>query len=339
MKDILRALVRGDELTSAQAEHAMRTVMQGEATDVQVAGFLAALAVRGETTAELTALTRVMREFLRPVACGDPHAIDLCGTGGDGHGTFNISTAAAFVCAGAGITVAKHGNVGVSSRCGSADVLRELGVNIDLGPTGVAACIEEVGIGFIFARHFHPAMRWVMPARKGLGVRTCFNMLGPLCNPAGVRRQVVGVFSAAGAWKVASILKSLGASHVVTVSSEGGLDEFSLVGPTTYYEVRRGWDAVATNTFAPAQYGLSEAPVSALRGGDTAENAALLKAILTGRRGPQRDVVVANSAFGLYVSGRFESLENCLAAAQHSLDSGAAAARLAQLQTASWRFA
>ncbi len=339
MKDILKAVVRGDRLTAEEAMHAMRVILRGEASDIQVAGFLAGLAARGETTAELTALTQVMREFCTPVACDDTHAIDLCGTGGDGLGTFNISTTASFVCAGAGVTVAKHGNVGVSSRCGSADVLRELGVNIDLGPAGVASCMEEAGIGFIFARHFHPAMRHVMPARRELGVRTCFNLLGPLCNPAGIRRQVVGAFSTDAARMMASILMHMGASHVVTVSSHGGMDEFSLSGTATYFEYRSGSPSVCAETCEPRRFGLQEAPASALGGGNARVNAGTLLSVLDGTPGPRRDVVLLNSAFGLYVSGRFGALGDCVSAARESIDTGAARASLARLQHVSQRLA
>ena len=337
MKEILTTIVRGETLSAEQAAGAMRVIMQGGASDIQVAGLLVGLATRSESITELTALSRVMREFFTPVACDDPHAIDMCGTGGDGLGTFNISTTASFVCAGAGVTVAKHGNVGVSSRCGSADVLRALGINLDLSAPGVSECLGEVGIGFIFARHFHPAMRYVMPARRALGVRTCFNILGPLCNPAGVARQVVGAFSIGAAKKMAAILKNLGAVHIITVSSEGGMDEFSLQGRSSYREFRAGWAGVRDGACLPQDFSLASAPVSALAGGDVTKNARLLRAVLSGAPGPHRDVVLLNSAFGLLVSGRFEDLDACFAAARESIDSGAAMARLAQLQAVSQR--
>jgi len=337
MKEILSAIVRGSSLTAEQATEAMRKIMQGEASDIQVAGFLVGLATRGETVTELTALTKVMRTFATPVVCDDPHAIDMCGTGGDGLGTFNISTTASFVCAGAGATVAKHGNVGVSSRCGSADVLQALGIPINLDAKGISTCLQEVGIGFIFARNFHPAMRYVMPARRALGVRTCFNILGPLCNPAGVRRQVVGAFNPSVARKMVHILKNLGATHVVTVSAHGGMDEFSLQGHNPFHEYRDSWTEVKENQCLPSSLGLEEAPVSALAGGGATENARLLQEVLAGKKGPRREVVLLNSAFGLLVSGRFGDLQACLAAARESIDSGAASARLAKLQAVSER--
>ncbi len=338
MNDILRILARGQRLTAAEAEQAMRTILEGQASDVEVASFLMALASRGATTEELTALTRVMRELLMPVACDDPHAIDMCGTGGDGLGTFNISTTASFVCAGAGVTVAKHGNTGVSSRCGSADVLRTLGVNLELNATGVATCLQDVGIGFIFARHFHPAMRFVMPARRALGVPTCFNILGPLCNPAGVRRQVVGAFTLDVAGQMAQILAALQAEHVITVSAKVGMDEFALDGCSPYFEYKRGARAPVRHDFDPNMLGLPEVPVHALRGGDPEGNARILVEVLRGTHGAPRDVVLVNSAFGLYVSGRFGcSLMTCLEAATESIDSGAAARCLDRLCAVSQR--
>jgi len=339
MKEILSAIIRGSSLTAEQATRAMRKIMQGEVSDIQVAGFLVGLATRGETVTELTALTEVMRAFATPVVCDDPHAIDLCGTGGDGLGTFNISTTASFVCAGAGATVAKHGNVGVSSRCGSADVLQALGISIDLDADGISTCLQEVGIGFIFARNFHPAMRYIMPARRALGVRTCFNILGPLCNPAGVRRQVVGAFNPSVATKMVHILKNLGAAHVVTVSAHGGMDEFSLQGDNPFHEYRASWTEVKEDQCPPSSLGLGEAPISALLGGDASENARLLQEILAGQKGAHREIVLLNSAFGLLVSGRFGDLQACLEAARESIDSGAASASLAKLQAISERLA
>ena len=324
MKEALEILVRGSSLTSDQATLAMQTIMSGNASNAQIAAFLVGLAARGETVEELTALTQVMRSFATPVECEDPNAIDMCGTGGDSLGTFNISTTASFVCAGAGVTVAKHGNVGISSKCGSADVLQALGVNIGLDSANVGICLEEAGIGFIFARNFHPAMRHVMPVRKSLGVRTCFNILGPLCNPAGVRRQVVGAFSPEVAAKMVNILKNLGAAHVVTVSSHHGMDEFSLEGDTSYNEYLSSREAVASKTCSPSSLGLHYATASMLSGGDATQNAALLLSILSGKKGPHRDIVLLNSAFGLLVSGKFVDLEACLNGAQESIDSGAA---------------
>ena len=335
MKNTLTSIVQGDRLPSFQAARAMRQIMRGEASDAQVAGLLMGMAVRGETLEELTAFTKVMREFLVPVRCEDAQAIDLCGTGGDGLGTFNISTTTSFVCAGAGVTVAKHGNVGVSSKCGSADVLKELGIHIDLGPDGVATCLDEVGIGFIFARHYHPAMKHVMPARRQLAVRTCFNILGPLCNPAGVRRQVVGAFNSETATKMARILQNLGAAHVVTVSAPNGMDEFSLEGPIPFSEFKHTWPELREREVSPEKLGLLRTPVESLVGGDTKANAELLLDVLRGEPGPRRDVVLLNSAFGIRVSGQHNGLYDCLDAAKESIDSGKALAKLEALRTTS----
>ena len=332
MQPYLTALAEGRTLTQEEAEAAMHLMMRGEASPEQIAGLLMGLRARGETLDELVGFTRVMRQYAVPVRVDDPHAIDLCGTGGDRSGTFNISTAAAFVCAGAGVTVVKHGNRSVSSQAGSADVLEALGVAIDLGAEGVERCLEEVSIAFAFAPRFHPAMRHVMPVRRALGVRTFFNILGPLCNPAGVRRQLVGAFRPDVAATMAAILARLGAEHVVTVHTEDGLDELSLSAPTATYEYRRGDEAPRAGRVEPEALGLSRVPLEQLRGGDAEANARLLRRVLEGEAGPHRDVVLLNATYALYVSGRFgDDLEACLEAARESIDSGAALARLEQL--------
>lgn len=328
----LTALAEGRTLSQEEAEAAMHVMMRGEAAPEQVAGFLLGLRARGETLDELVGFTRVMRQYAVPVHTEDPYAIDLCGTGGDRSGTFNISTAAAFVCAGAGVTVVKHGNRSVSSQAGSADVLEALGVVIDLDAAGVERCLEETGIAFVFAPKFHPAMRHVMPVRKALGVRTFFNILGPLCNPAGVRRQLVGAFRAEVAATMAAILARLGAEHVVAVHSEDGLDELSLSAPTATYEYRLGDAVPRPGRIEPETLGLPRVPLEQLRGGDATANAKLLRQVLSGDPGPHRDVVLLNAAYALYVSGRFgDDLQACLEAARVSLDSGAARARLERL--------
>ena len=340
MQPYLTALAEGRTLTQEEAEAAMHLMMRGEASPEQIAGLLMGLRARGETLDELVGFTRVMRQYAVPVRVDDPHAIDLCGTGGDCTGTFNISTAAAFVCAGAGVTVVKHGNRSVSSQAGSADVLEALGVAIDLGAEGVERCLEEVGIAFAFAPRFHPAMRHVMPVRRALGVRTFFNILGPLCNPAGVRRQLVGAFRPDVAATMAAILARLGAEHVVTVHTEDGLDELSLSAPTATYEYRRGDEAPRAGRVEPEALGLPRVPLEQLRGGDAEANARLLRRVLEGEAGPHRDVVLLNATYALYVSGRFgDDLEACLEAVRESIDSGAALARLDQLVEVSNRLA
>ncbi|MDE2956385.1 MAG: anthranilate phosphoribosyltransferase [Bacteroidota bacterium] len=331
----LRTLSRGEPLSAEAASEAMHTLMRGEADPVHIAGLLMGLRARGETVTELTAFARVMRSYAVPVPCDDPHAIDLCGTGGDSSGTYNISTAAAFVCAGAGIAVAKHGNRSVSSQCGSADVLEALGVNIDLGPDGVRTCLEACGVAFIFARHYHPAMKHVMPVRRTLASRTCFNILGPLCNPAGVRRQIVGTFSAETAETMAQILVNLGARHIITLSATDGLDEISLSSPTLAFEFAPGYDEVRRHEITPEMHGYMRAPLTTLQGGQSDENARIIRSLLEGQDGPMRDVLLLNSTYGLWVSGRFESLGACKAAAIESVDSRRALSCLAKLRSVS----
>ena len=331
MISALRALSRGEHLSDQAAEDVMHAMMRGEADPVQIAGLLMGMRARNESVTELTAFTRVMRSYAVPVQCTDPDAIDLCGTGGDSRGTYNISTAAAFVCAGAGVTVAKHGNRSVSSNCGSADVLEALGVHIDLGPEGVSRCLDTCGIGFIFARHYHPAMKHVMPVRQKLASRTCFNILGPLCNPARVKRQIVGAFSVDAARSMASILRNLGATHFITLCAADGLDELSIGGSTTAFEFAPGYDQVEQREIVPEHHGLGRASLETLEGGKAAENARIITALLDGQPGPKRDILVLNSAYGLWVSGKFDSLDACFEAAVRSIDSGAARDRLANL--------
>ena len=331
MTEYLRALSRGESLSADQAADAMHQIMQGKADLIQIAGLLMGLRARGETIEELIAFARVMRTYFVPVTCEDPDAIDVYGTGGVGTGTFNISTAAALVCAGAGVTVAKHGNRSVSSKSGSADVLEALGVNVNLGAEGVAVCLEETGIGFIFARHYHPAMRHVMPVRTALGARTVFNILGPLCNPAGVKRQVIGAFNLETAKVIANIMHGLGAKHVIALHSDDGLDEAYIAAPTTAIDYRANDEAPNIFRIEPETYGLERTNLSSLMGGDAIQNASILRSVLDGKTGPCRDVVVLNSALGLWVSGRYKSIDDCIAASVTSIDSGAAYARLQML--------
>ena len=339
MKEFLHILSLRKTLTQEQAEQAMHLMMQGEADPEHMAGLLMGLRTRGETLDELTGFTRVMREYAVHVECDDPHAIDLCGTGGDSSGTFNISTAAAFVCAGAGVTVAKHGNRSVSSKCGSADVLAALGVNIELHKRGVEHCLHEAGIAFIFAPFFHPAMRFVMPIRRALGVRTFFNILGPLCNPARVRRQIVGTFSPLVAELMAGILANLDAEHVITLHADDGLDEISPAAATKAFEHKadRADQAASPRSFTiqPEDHRIQRTPLSALQGGDAEENAGILHALFAGTLGPHRDVVILNAAYALHTSDRFDSLDACFDAARESIDSGRASASLARLVEAS----
>ena len=335
MNEYIRLLSTGETLTTEQAEQAMHLLMKGDADPMEIAGFLIGLRSRGETLEELVGFTRVMREYAVPVTCEDPHAIDLCGTGGDQSGTFNISTTTAIVCAGAGVTVAKHGNRSISSKSGSADVLKALGVQIELGKEGVEYCLEKAGIAFIFAPFFHPALKYVMPVRRTLKARTFFNILGPLCNPAGVRRQLVGAFNKTVALTMANILAALDSEHIVSVHSQDGLDECSLSAPTDAFTFIHGTQSVVASVITPNQLGLESAPLDALKGDTAEENARILTRILDGEAGAPRDVVLLNATYALHTSGRFDSLESCFSAALESIDSGKARTALQSLVEAS----
>jgi len=334
MKEFLHPIADGIPLTEAQAASAMRLMMNGDALPEHVSALLMGLRARGETLDELVGFTKVMREFAITVESDDPNAIDLCGTGGDGASTFNISTTAALIAAGAGATVAKHGNRSVSSKSGSADVLEHLGVQIELRKKGVEYCLREAGIAFLFAPYFHPAMRHVMPVRKSLGVRTFFNILGPLCNPAGVTRQLVGAFNTKTAELMVRILARLDAEHVLTLHAKDGLDEVSVSAATTMFEYdpAGGDDVPRSREVGPEQHDMSRAPVSALKGGDAAENAEILQNILSGKdTSPRRDVAVLNAAYALQTSGRFDDIDACIEAANDAIDSGKATETLNRL--------
>ena len=335
MHSILKKIAEHEPLTREEAARAMRLLLDGNAGPEETAGLLLGLRSRGESLEELTGFTEVMRAHALPVALPDEDAIDIVGTGGDGAKTFNVSTAAAIVCAGAGAVVAKHGNRSVSSRCGAAEVLEELGVETNLGPRGAEYCLEQVGLTFLYAPRFHPAMRHVMPVRRALGVRTCFNILGPLCNPAGVRRYVVGAFSLSLAEMMSGILLALGARSLITVHSDDGLDEVSISAPTTLFTGpdSNGW--IARTRIKPEDAGIPSAPVESVLGGDTADNAAIIRSILGGAIGPRRDIVVLNAAVALHAGERAASVREGVEMAADSLDSGRAAASLARLVEAS----
>lgn len=308
--------------------------MTGEATPAQIGALLTALHLKGETDAEIAGMAEVMRLKATPVYFDGPVA-DTCGTGGDGSHSFNISTAAAFVAAGAGLTVAKHGNRAMSSLCGSADVLEGLGVKIELDADGVARCLREAGIAFMFAPKFHPAMRFAGPVRREIGIRTAFNILGPLTNPARARYQVLGVAAAALAEKLARALSRLDTAHALVVHGDGGVDELSLSGPNLIYEVRGG-QAPRMFTVDAEDLGLGRAAPAALRGGDVATNVAIVRAVLTGaEHGPRRDVVLLNAAAALVAGDRAAELREGLALARASIDEGHAAQRLERLIVAS----
>jgi len=326
IKQAIGHVLAGKNLTEADAEAVMGQIMTGQATPAQIGGFLIALRVKGETVAEVTGFARAMRQNAVAVRPRCDLLVDTCGTGGDGAGTFNISTTAAFVVAGAGLAVAKHGNRSVSSRCGSADVLQALGANLDLSPQAVADCIDEVGIGFLFAPRLHPAMKHAIGPRREMGVRTVFNILGPLTNPAGAQVQVLGVYEGALTETMARVLGSLGSRAAFVVHGADGLDELSTTGPNRVSQLQNG--QVHTFTLDPKALGLPRAAPTDLLGGDVEENAALTRAVLEGESSPRRDVVLLNSAAALVAGGVATDLHQGLTLAACSIDSGAARARL-----------
>jgi anthranilate phosphoribosyltransferase len=321
----LAAVASGRGLTRAEAEAAMGSVMSGEATAAQLGALLAALAVRGETVDEIAGFASGMRAAAVVVKLRVPDAVDIVGTGGSRIDPFNISTVASIVAAGAGLPVAKHGNRAASGRCGSADVLEALGVKIDLGPEAIASCLADAGIAFMFAARFHPAMRHAGPVRRELGIRTVFNILGPLANPAGIRRMVVGVASPAIGEKIARVLGELGADHVLVVHGSDGLDDITPSGTTRTWELRSG--ALREGTIDPTALGLPLARDD-FSSGDPAQNAATTRAILAGKQGAPRTAAVLNAAAALLVGGRVADLREGVDRAAKSIDSGAAAACL-----------
>ena len=332
---ILERIVAGKDLPRADAESVMDEILSGCCSDPQIAGFLAALRLKGETVDELVGFASAMRRHAMPLFPPGHHAdeslVDTCGTGGDARGTFNISTAAAFVVAGAGVRVAKHGNRSISSRCGSADVLEALGIRVDLPPGSVARAIEEIGIGFLFAPSFHAATRHAMNARRELRIRTVFNLLGPLTNPAGAAAQVAGVFDGSYTELLARALGELGVRRAFVVHGADGLDEISISGETFVAELRDG--AVRSYTLTPEDLGLSRAPLKAIQGGDAKENAQIIRQIFGSalhphEHGPRRDIVLANASAALVAAGRASDFLDGVRLAAHSLDSGAARQRL-----------
>lgn len=326
--DVLGPLIRGEDLDVAVIEQAMTTILQGDATDAQIAGFAVGLRAKGETSAELATLVRTMLRFGESVEVtpGGPPLVDTCGTGGDRSGTINVSTAAALVAAGAGVRVAKHGNRAASSKCGSADVLEALGVVIDLGPAGVARCIEEAGIGFCFAQRFHPAMRFAGPARRELGVPTTFNFLGPLANPAGAPRRTVGVSDPEMADRVIDTLDELGIERALVFFGHDGLDELTTTTASTVRELRDG--EIHRSVVDPGDVGLVHAEPADLVGGDAAANATVVRRVLDGESGAARDIVALNAAGALIVAGDVDGFPAGVARAFDVIDTGAAAAAL-----------
>jgi len=346
--EAVRALVDRKDLSRIEAAAAMEAIMSGAATNAQIAAFLTALRMKGETVEELIGFAQVMREKAVKVrtrasevvgATGTDREmlIDTAGTGGDASGTFNVSTATAFVVAGTGLKVAKHGNRSVSSLCGSADVVETLGINIELSAAKVARCVDEVGIGFLYAPLLHTAMKHVMAARREMGIRTVFNMLGPLTNPAGANAQVIGVYSDALTEPLARALAELGTLRAFVVHGDDGLDEISNTGPSHISEVHEG--VVRSSTVRPEDFGLPRASLRDLRGGDREENAEIVRRVLAAEAGPRRDIVLMNAAAAIVVGGKAHDFKEGVALAAESVDSGAAAAKLAGLIALSQRLA
>jgi anthranilate phosphoribosyltransferase len=320
--EAIEAVASGHDLTAEQAQEVLSEIMHGEVGEAQTAAFLIALRTKGETVDELVGLARTMRALAEPVAAGDGELLDTAGTGGGRITTFNVSTTSAFVAAGAGCRVAKHGNRSATSLCGSADLLEALGARIDLGPDEVGRCIDEVGFGFMFAPAHHRATRHVVPVRKQLAVRTIFNFLGPLTNPAGATRQLIGVSHTAYLELVAGALQKLGTRRAAVVSSEDGMDEISMGGETRLLEVTP--DGIKPHAITPERVGLERGDPEAVRGGTPEENAEITRSVLGGEQGPRRGLVVLNAGAALFVADRVTSFDDGVRLAEETIDSGAA---------------
>lgn len=328
-KEAISKIVEGKDLSMAQARDVMDEIMGGRATPAQIGGFLTAMRMKGETVDEITGFARSMRNNAHTISPKVPFLTDTCGTGGDGAHTFNISTAAAIVASAAGVPVAKHGNRSVSSSSGSADVLEKLGVVIDLCPQDVARCIEETGLGFMFAPVFHGAMRHAIGPRRELGVRTVFNMLGPLTNPAGAGGQLMGVYSEELTEPVAKVLGNLGVKHAMVVCSRDGLDEISICAATQVSELKDG--KIKTYLIDPEEYGFSKAGSGEIKGESPDHNARIITALLKGERGAKKDILLLNAGAAIYIGGRKETLAEGIAHAAQAIDSGKAYEKLQQL--------
>jgi len=337
LREVLQKVVAGEHLAEHEAESAMEIIMDGKATPAQIAALLTALRFKGETEDEVTGFARVMRRRATPVPYSHPLVIDTCGTGGDGCHTFNISTTVALVLAGAGLKVAKHGNRSVSSKCGSADVLEALGVNLDLSTESLCQCLGEVGIAFLYAPALHQAMKHAAGPRRELGFRTVFNVLGPLTNPAGAKLQVMGVYHPHLTRLLAGVLARLGTKRAFVIHGAGGLDEISPSGPALVCEVDNG--EIQEYSIDPSDLGIPRSPNSTLVGGSPRENAAITREILTGKQGPQRDTVLLNAAPGLVASGKASTLQEGIHIAADIIDSGLAMNKLEQLVSFSQKHA
>lgn len=329
MQAAIQAVNEKQNLTGEQMEQVMRVIMTGGATDAQIGGFLVGLRMKGETVDEIAAAARVMRELVTPVKVNDEHLVDVVGTGGDGSGTFNISTTSSFVVAAAGGKVAKHGNRSISSKSGAADLLEAAGVNLELTPEQVAQCIEQVGVGFMFAPKHHSAMKHAIGPRKEMGVRTVFNVLGPLTNPAGAKHQLLGVYSDLLVEPLAQVMKQLGSTHVLVVHSIDGMDEISIGAPTLVAELKDG--EIDSYMIQPEDFGLHRDNLTDLKVDDAAESLVLVRKVLAGEHGEARDIVLMNAGAAIYAADLVDSLEAGVKRAAEVIDSGEAAAKLEAL--------
>lgn len=326
IQEAVKTLIEGAPLGREDAYGALTDIMSGQATGAQIGGFITALRMRGVTPEIIAGAAQAMRENMVNIRCGDPAAVDIVGTGGDGAHTFNISTAAAFVTAGAGVTVAKHGSYGVSSKCGAANVLSELGLDLQCSPQKMEECLHEIGIAFLFAPALHPAMKHAVGPRRELGFWSLFNILGPLCNPAGVKNGILGVFSADLVPVIADACAQLGMQYLFVVHGNDGLDEFTTTTTTLVTEIRRG--KLETYEVQPAGLGLAPARAADITGGGPTENAAIVRALLAGEKGPKRDILLLNAAFAIMAAGKAQTPPEGLKLAAESIDSGAAHAKL-----------
>jgi len=329
IQEAIAKIVEGCDLTMAEAKEVMGEIMRGQATPAQIGAFLTALRIKGETVAEIAGCAQAMRNNALKVVTKQKELIDTCGTGGDASGTFNISTVVSLVVAGTGLAVAKHGNRSVSSHCGSADLLETLGVKIDLGPSEVARCIDEIGIGFLFAPRLHPAMAYAAAPRREMGIRTIFNLLGPLTNPASASVQLLGVYSPELTEVIAQVLNSLGTRQAIVVHGHSGLDELSTTGDNIVTELREGH--IATYLLSPDQLGLKTARLEELKGGEPRENAEIALELLRGERGPKQDIVLFNASAALVAAGKASDFKQGMEIAFDSINSGRALNKLNQL--------
>jgi anthranilate phosphoribosyltransferase len=327
IKSALKAVTENRDLSMDEMSSVMRCIMTGEATPAQIGGFLIGLRMKGETVEEIAAAAQIMRELVTPVSVDTQHLVDIVGTGGDGMNTFNISTTSALVVAAAGGRVAKHGNRSVSSQSGSADVLEALGVKINITPEQVADCVNKIGIGFMFAPLHHSAMKHAIGPRREMGVRTLFNLLGPLTNPAGAPNQLLGVFSKAWVEPIAQVLKRLGSQHVLVVHSEDGLDEISIAAPTTVAELNNG--TITTYTVTPEEFGFNRAALSHIQVHSVEESVAMVRGVLDNQASPARDIVALNAGAAIYAAGLTDKLADGIIQAQSVLSNGAAREKLA----------